>query len=191
MSDPVIIETDYSALPTALLPLAKQHMRVDYADEDEYITNCVARAVDYFELYAGLKVFGAEAAWSPTVPDSTSTVTVTSVTVPVFPVSDFEVEDDTATDVSSDYQIRGGTSLIVPPTFSRKDGAAVPAGLNVTLVLGIGVDLTKLPPAIVDRILRISATLYDQREDIVIGTTVLQVPMWVNDLLIGAWVPRC
>lgn len=190
MSDPVIIEVDYSALPTALLPLAKQQMRVDFDDEDEFITNCVARAIDYFQLYSGLKVFAADARWSPAVPDD-STLAVTSLVVPVFPVSDFQVADDAAADVSAQYQILWGTSLILPPAFSRIDGAAIPAGLDVKLILGVGDDPTKLPPAVVDRILRIAATLYDQRETTMVGVSIAQVPMWVNDLLIGAWVPRC
>jgi gp6-like head-tail connector protein len=189
MSDPAIIEIDYLTLPTALLPLAKQQMRVDFDDEDEFITNCVARAIDYFQLYAGFTVFGTEAHWEPSVPDDGSTVT--SIVVPVFPVSDFDVTDDTATDVSTEYQIRNATSLTLPPTFSRIDGAAIPAGLAVRLILGVGTDLTKLPPAVTDRILRVAAMLYDQRETIVIGVSVSQIPMWVNDLLIGAWVPRC
>lgn len=191
MSDPTIISVDYSALPTALLELAKQQMRVDFATDDDFIKNCLARAIDYFELYSGLRVFGSEAGWSPTVPATTDSVSVVALTVPLYPVSDFEVVDAAAADVKAEYELRSGTSLTKAPTFRRIDGAAIPAGLDVTLVLGLGVDLTKLPPAVVDRILRIAATLYHQREEIVIGATITQVPLWVNDLLVGAWVPRC
>lgn len=191
MSDPFITTVDYSALPTALLPLAKQQMRVDFTDDDQYITNCLARAIDYFELYSGLKVFDSEAEWSPDVPDSTYNFTVLAIVVPLHPVSDFEVADDTAADVTADYEILSGSSLTVEPTFRRVDGTAIPAGLDVKLILGVGSDLSKIPPAVVDRILRIAATLYHQRETIVVGAGITQVPLWVNDLLVGAWVPRC
>src|SRR6187399_3166361 len=51
------VSKDRGTLPAALLPLAKSHMRVEFARDDDYIKMCLSRAIDFFERTTGLAVF--------------------------------------------------------------------------------------------------------------------------------------
>lgn len=183
MSDAYALrDVDYAALPTAMLGLAKTHMRVDFNDDDEYITSCLARAIQLFENKSGQHVFSAQADWQPEAWDAPS------VECPVQPVADFIATDADATDVSDAYAIRSTGSATAPLMFSTVDGSAIPAGLDVVLAIGFE-DVDTLPPAITDAVLRIAAMLYDQRESV--AAPMDQVPSWWDDLLVGQWIPRC
>lgn len=182
MSDAYALrDVDYAALPTAMLDLAKKHMRVDFTDDDEYITGCLARAIQLFEYKSGQHIFSAQADWHPEASDG-------PIICPVQPVADFIATDADAADVSDAYAVTSTGSATAPVMFSTVDGSPIPAGLDVVLAIGFE-DVDTMPPAVTDSVLRIAAMLYDQRESV--AAPMDQVPSWWDDLLVGQWIPRC
>lgn len=101
--------------------------------------------------------------------------------LPVVPVETFVAADAAGNDVTPEYRIRGDF-------FERKDGAPVPAGLSITLTAGYAA-MADLPPSVIDISFRVAAFYYENRESIT-SYGLEQVPQWINDLLLGNWVPR-
>lgn len=176
----IITSIDRATLPTALLPITKTHLRVTFADDDEYIKLCISRAIDLFERHAGWYVFSRDGTWKPA---SGSRM----LPLPVQPVGTMTVVDAGAVDVTADYQFVPSYSTL-PWFFERKDQDIIPAGLVVTLAAGF-TDMTNLPPSVTDITLRIAAYLYENRESVA-SYSLDQVPQWMNDLLLGNWIPR-
>lgn len=174
-------DIDWETLPAALLPVAKQHMRVEFSRDDEYIKLCLKRAIEYFELYSGQLVFKASVDWSPAARQAAF------VQCPVLPVSDQSAKDAEGLDVSADYKIVQVGSATVYPRFASVNGSSIRDGIAVILAVGFD-DVVKMPPEILDKVLRIAATLYENRETVT--TPIQTMPFWLNDLLIGSWVPR-
>jgi uncharacterized phiE125 gp8 family phage protein len=172
---------DWTTLPAALLPTAKQHMRVDFTDDDEIITNYLQFAISYFENQTGLAVFGSTVAWLPNVATGAS-----QYQCPAQPVSSFVVTSETV-DVSSEYALQSA-SPIEPVWLVKSDGTAWPADAAVDLVVGFTA-AAQIRPSVLGDILRIAASLYEHRESI--STLSLEhVPFWMNDLLTAHWIPR-
>ncbi|WP_376742125.1 hypothetical protein [Ensifer canadensis] len=170
-----IISIDRATLPGELLPIAKTHMRVSYNDDDAYIQLCLQRAIDLFERHSGRCVFETVAFWEPVR-------SAQRLLLPLIPVQSFTAADATGNDVTNEYEIKGGDY------FQRKDGAPVPAGMMITLTCGFAA-MADLPPSPVDITLRVSAYFYENRESVT-SYGLEQVPQWMNDLLLGNWVPR-
>jgi hypothetical protein len=170
---------DFITLPTALLPLAKTHMRVDFTDDDADITDKLAQAIGYAQYFWELQVFGATVAFTP---DGGACC----YQCPVRPVSAFTAADAVG-DVTAEYQLRS-TSLTAPVFLERVDAAAFPAGVTFSLATGYS-DPADMHPAMRGNILRVAATLYENRESIS-AISLDQVPFWLNDMMGGLWVPR-
>jgi uncharacterized phiE125 gp8 family phage protein len=172
---------DYVTLPAALLPVAKAHLRVDFTDDDASITEYLAQSIGLCEQVWDLAVFSAEVDWSPDLSTGAS-----RYQCPVQPVSAFTVLAD-AVDVSADYVLESA-SLTEPVWLARSDGTAFAADAEITLTAGYA-DIATMPPPMRAGILRIAATLYEHRESVsVLGPD--QMPLWLNDMLGGLWVPR-
>jgi uncharacterized phiE125 gp8 family phage protein len=176
-----ILTVDRDALPANLLPLAKQHLRITFDDDDETLTHYLRHAIRQFENFSGWQISMAEVEWLP------ETAGQACVSSPIQPVSGFTV-DDAGVDVSADYELRTGLDMTAPVFLCRKDDAAFPAGIKVGLVAGY-VDADDLDPAAESAVLRIAATLYEHRESVT-TLSVEQMPFWMNDILCGIWVPR-
>jgi uncharacterized phiE125 gp8 family phage protein len=174
---------DYQVLPSAMLTLAKQHMRIDFVDDDALVASCLRRGISLLERYSGLSVFPARIDWQPFAADA---VPVAAYQCPLQPVAGFSVTAD-GTDVSSQYELRL-TSPISPVWLANKANEPFPAGTRTELRVGWA-DINTLPPAIEDGILRLSATLYEYRETVT-NFSLDPVPQWANDLLVGMWIPR-
>lgn len=170
---------DRDTLPQGLLPIAKAHMRVNFATDDDYIKNCLLRAIDLVERHSGARIFSLEATWTPRV------ATRSTYQVPLQPVSDFTAATGTG-DVSAEYRIVSGTS-VDPVYLSRIDGSTFHPDLEVVLVAGY--EAEDLPPQYLDPILRIAAHFYEHRES-VDASGLASIPQWMNDLLLGNWIPR-
>lgn len=177
-----ITNVDRAGFAEALLSLAKSHMRVEFARDDEYIKNCIIRAADMMERFSGARIVKAAADWFPAI--------VTSAyvhQVPLQPVASFTAMAG-GVDVSADFRIRSRTA--VDPVFLEHiDRTAFPPGIEVALVLGYA-SATEIPPMYLDPILRMAAHLYEHRES-VDQTNLMAIPQWANDLLCGTWIPRC
>lgn len=181
--DYYITEIDYLTLPTALLDVAKQHLRVDFDDDDQIITRYIASAIDHLEQFSGWRINPASVAWSPVLTDAYAYAT------PLKPIGSHTVMagDPPQVDVSTDYVIVAD-SMIMPWYLMRKDKTPFHADATITLVAGF-TDIVKIPPRINDVILRITGTLYENRESVT-QPAFLQLPSWWNDVLSGIWIPR-
>lgn len=174
---------DYTTLPTALLPLTKAHLRVDFADDDTVITEYISQAIGLLEQFWGLSLFGAAVIWTPDLSTGAS-----RYQAPVAPVSDtFTVVDGEAVDVSADYQIER-QALTDPVWLARKDGTAFHAGAVVTLAAGY-TSVTALLPHQRAAILAVTGTRYEHRESTA-TISIDEMPHWLTDVLGGLWVPR-
>jgi uncharacterized phiE125 gp8 family phage protein len=178
---------DTTTLPTALLPVAKTHMRVDFTDDDVLITSLIARAIGLYERKTALSLFDANFEWTP---DDFDNVTDQGVLCPVQPLTQFTVADSESTDVTASYRLAGNQNgeaagLYLQPVDAT---ATIPDGLTCSAVSGY-TDATELPPATLDSILRITAHLYANRES-VSDLLLREADWWADDLLVGAWVPR-
>jgi hypothetical protein len=198
------VSIDRATLPAAILPLAKQHMRVDFTRDDEYITNCVQRALDQFQRLTQWNVFGQIWTWRisevaisydclsiayPNVMPFTS-----AWTVPIGPVTSHEVAIDSI-DVTTNYELWSNTDrdtygtsyMIQTGTVGIPDPAVDPIPVAALTVGYEGLD--DVPPALLDCILRMSAWYYENRE--MVAMPGVDVMDYFNSLLAAYWVPRC
>lgn len=169
---------DWSTLPAALLPLAKQHLRVEGTDEDLLITDQIAQAIAYLQTVWGFQVFGADGVWLP------ADISSSRLQCPAQPVSAFVVTS-AAVDVSSEYALQtvGTATWLV-----HSDGTPFPLDAEVALTIGYA-DVEAMHPQVKANILRKTAELYEHRESIT-TESLAQMPSWLNDMMAGLWVPR-
>ena len=92
-----------------------------------------------------------------------------------------------AVDVSIEYALESA-SAVDPVWLVHSDGTTFPADAAVSLSVGFA-DADDLPPAEEGNVLRIAATLYENRESVT-PLNLDQVPLWLNDALGGLWIPR-
>jgi uncharacterized phiE125 gp8 family phage protein len=172
---------DRTALPTALLPLAKSHLRVDGTYDDAYITSAIGRAIAKIEDTNGVIINPTTVTWSP----GTAEFCNGGATLPAIPAASFTaVAGSPAADVSANYKIVLKWNDILGVPIQTLQGAAA-GGLLITLTLGF-TDLNDAP-ALLDRVLRQTAHLYENREILTPGA-----PYLAPDLELDAtwWVPR-
>lgn len=176
-----IASIDRDTLPAALLDLAKLHLRVTFADDDETITQYLRWAIAYFEQFSGWRVFAAQVSWLPDI-----TLTDWYYQCPVQPVASFIVMSE-GTDVSSQYALQA-SEPVAPVYLVHSDCTPWPGDAAVSLVAGYA-DPDDIEPNALGDILRITGTLYEHRESVsVLGPE--QMLFWMNDLLSGTWIPR-
>lgn len=173
---------DREVLPAAMLDLAKQHMRVTFDTDDEYIKNCLWRAIDEFERITGQRVFAAVLDWWPDI-----TAAGWAYRTPLQPVSAFTFESPPGTDLKADYELRY-TDIAAPFYLASIAEEPWPADAVITLTAGYA-DFDKMEPGIVDCVLRMAAMLYEYRET-VSALSLSHVPGWPNALLTAYWLPR-
>jgi hypothetical protein len=171
---------DWTTLPAALLPVVKDQLRIDFDDDNAIITRHIQWAIGYCQDFTGLQIFEADVAWTPGSACS-------RYQCPAQPVSAFTVTSD-AVDVSADYALDSG-ALTSPVWLVRSDGTPFAADAAVTLTAGYA-DADLIPPNLYGNLLRVSATLYENRESIS-AISLDQVPFWLNDMIGGLWLPRC
>ena len=173
-----VVTRDTEALPDDLLSLAKQHMRVDHSGDDNYIRSTIARAIANIEQRNEVTINPTSVLWSPTSAEFVSG----AITLPVVPAESAVVMDG-ATDVSSNYSLALKWGSIHGVPIQVLEGAA--GNLSVTLACGFDVD--SLPPGLLDKILRITAHLYEHREILIPGREFV-APDYALDAT--WWVPR-
>ena len=172
---------DVTTLPVALLPLAKQHSRIDTTADDALVTSICARAVARFEAVNGISLNPSTWLWKPVSLEFCNG----QARVPREPVKAFTVRDAAAVDISSSYSMIAAGGYGAPILYlvgAWLDGMTV--SLETGFVAGLG---DPLPPGVLDVVLRNAAHLYEHRE-ILIPDREFIAP----DLQIDAtwWVPR-
>jgi len=183
LPDFVITTIDRTVLPPLLLDTAKEHMRVDFSTDDPDILQKIAAAISIYENKTGQIINPTTADWSPVLNSE-----ATSYVSPLQPISAFIATDVDDLVVTSQYETRSA-SITSPVFMARKDGAVFPAGTAFELTLGYSTE-EAIPPDALMSILRIVGKLYEYRESVSVAS-LDAVPLWMDDLLVGAWVPRC
>jgi uncharacterized phiE125 gp8 family phage protein len=182
MSSIIKAGLDLVALPAALLPFAKSHLRVDGTYDDAYITDAIKRAINWFERVTNVSVNKVTVTWKPDQGNFCNG----QAAVPVSPVnSPVVVNDSGGTDVTANYQVetmsQHGVGLY------RLVGSFA-SGMKVTIPSGYA-DADALDAGIADAVLRYTAHLYENREILVMGTEA-QTPGWMTDVIATYWMPR-
>lgn len=182
---------DRDALPTALQPTVKSHCRVDFSDDDAILTVYTQVAIGQLEKVWDLQIFGTTGKWIPLPADASGwTGEVPSrFATPVQPAFDFTATDKDGFDNSTFFRLVNKGSVSTPTYLETKDGTPFPAGTIVTLKAGYTTQ-GQMQPEALGAVLQVTGRLYEYRESVQ-GFTLNQMPMWMNDLLVGLWVPRC
>lgn len=188
-----IVTRDMTTLPTALLDTAKKHMRVNFTDDDALIQGYVAAAIEYFEVFSGLTIFDSEAGWTPDAAFDHWDAANQAVRCPIQPIREW-VADDDGTDVTANYAITGATSGAIRgggvylTSTTGTSQSMIGAGITFAIIAGYD-DASKIPPSILNLILRSAARLYEDRESTT-EISMATVPDWMFELFAGNWIPR-
>lgn len=172
-------DIDLTTLPQELLPLTKAHLRIDFSDDDTLILQYIGNAIQICEDVWSQRINPANVTWKPTIND-----TDFKYQVPVQPISSFQVSSGGAPVAGYSMLVTSRTS---PIYIAKDDGTAWPGDAEVALVTGFA-SATDISPAYAGPILRVAGTLYERRETIT--TPMMLVPYWLNDLIVGNWIPR-
>ena len=174
-----VVSRDNEALPDDLLSIAKQHMRVDHSGDDNFIRSTLARAIANIEQRNEVTINPTTVLWKASAAEFVGGV----ASVPVTPAETAVVMYGTD-DVSTDYSLALKWGSIHGVPIQVLEGAA--ASLSVTLTCGFD-SIDTLPPGLLDKILRITAHLYEHREILIPGREFI-APDYALDAT--WWVPR-
>jgi uncharacterized phiE125 gp8 family phage protein len=162
------LQIDRSTLPDALLPLAKEHLRVRFTRDDGLITSLVSDAIDAVERRCSLNLFRATYALRLDACRQQYRCDATDLMryeLPVNNVVAVTVTDGAAVDWSTFYEIEqadfggAGAAWIVGPSMSG-------AGWMAEVDCGVD-DPDDLAPAVRVAVLRLAAAYYEARESFV------------------------
>jgi len=169
-----LVTQDLTALPNALLAIAKTHLRVDWAYDDAFITSVIARAIARFEQVNEVTVNPATVTWTPKAADFKDG----AATLPVRPAA--------LTAAMPGYSIVLKWDSVHGIPIQALAGAAAD-GLVVNLTAGYA-NAAAVPPAVQDVVLRHTAHLYEHREILVPGGREFVAPDMATDAT--WWMPR-
>jgi len=168
------------------LPEAKAHLRVDFSDDDAYISALVMVARDYTEGFQGRSLAPVTLELSldsfPCGPIRLPRTPVTSVVSVKYTRSDGAV----VTMPNADYIVKKNGDTI--PSYGKYWPAdiLIPGdALNVRYLAGY--DSTTIPPATKQAMLLLIGHWYENRETVIIGKTPAEVPLAATSLL---WMDR-
>lgn len=181
-----------SAGPTALtfvtLAEAKAHCRIDDADSDGVLTNLINAAESYLDGYSG--ILGRALVNQTWVQNYDSFCDRMSLPVgiasSITTMKYYDTSNVQQTLASSVYQLLTDDlgsyvtlkpSQVWPQPYSREDA------VEITWVSGYGAAASNVPAAIRAAALLLVGHWYENRENVVIGQTVAELPMAVNSLL--------
>lgn len=179
-----IVSEDRNALPTALLAPAKQHMRIDFADDDALITAKIAQAIASFQEKKNVTVNPSVFTWTP----AAAAFVEDAATLPVRPVTAIVVTDkgqDPPANVSSSYAVQLKYDAAYGAPIQVLAGPSS-SSLSIALTAGYA-DLEKMPDTVRDYVLRHTAHLYEHRE-ILVPDQPYVAPDLAEDLT--WWVPH-
>lgn len=171
---------DKTTLPTALLPRAKAHCRIDFSRDDALLTEIIARAIEKFENETEAKVFAATFQWSPAGADFVDG----RARSPISPVLDFTA-DVGETNVKDSYSVVTNSAIQGAGTYYLV--GAWQDGLGLTLTTGY-TDAAAIPAGIINEIMLYTATFYENRELFLSGGTLN--PLGLRQQVAGWWLPK-
>ncbi|WP_051228389.1 head-tail connector protein [Pleomorphomonas oryzae] len=177
------LEAGPTAVPVSLLE-AKEHLRVDFEDDDTLITSMIAAVVGHLDGWSG--ILGrclVNQSWSQSFdgfPDCRRLplpfVGASSVMVSYYPYGSDVLQTLNASLWSISRDALGDAVMLNtngtwPATADRIDA------VKVTATYGYGPTVTTIPPAIKAAILLMIGDLYANRETMVTGTIATEIPM--------------
>ena len=150
-----VVTEDRDALPAELLPIAKQHCRVDHSNDDDLLISIIRRAIARFQSDNEVTLNPTAVVWTPALAEFTSGM----ATLPVVP-SSLATPIDGYSVVLKWYSIHGIPIQALQGTAAN--------GMTVDLLCGYP-SADDLPPDVLDEVLRSTAHLYEHREILVPG----------------------
>ena len=165
---------DFQALPMALLPKVKAHCRVEFTRDDPYLMDATARAIAEVESQTDLSINPATWRWSPGDECGSSSE---RYWLPKTPVRQVMMVDTAGNQTPADLGYYDNRVWL-------KNGATTGEYL---LEVGYAT-VTEIAPAVLNPILLLTGTLYEQREAVQMGT-LGELPDMATRLLTGLWRP--
>ena len=181
-----------SAGPTALTFLtlgeAKAHCRVDHADEDGVITNLVNAVESYLDGYSGILGRALiNQSWVQNYDGFCDRMTLpVGIASSITTVKYYDSLNVQQTLASSVYQLLTdalGSYITLKPLQVWPQPYAREDAVEITWVAGYGAAASNVPPAIRAAALLLVGHWYENRDSVVIGTIVADLPMAVDSLL--------
>jgi len=171
------VAADWTVLPAAMLATAKVHARVDHSTDDPFITDAIGRAIGGLEQRNDVLINPTTYVWKPAASEFCNG----RARIPYTPVLSFTAA--AGGDVSANYVIETDAIHGAKPQYLV--GSYI-AGLVVTCTAGFAT-AAAVPPRMVDRIMRLTAHLYEHREILAPDQ-----PFAMPDLELDAtdWMPR-
>lgn len=171
----ICVDKDLTSLAKELFPTAKAHMRVEHTRDDQYILDCVVRAINEAESYTGISIHLAVWHWYETSYECCK--------VPKFPVRFIEYPDGTVLDENLVVGFYGGP---FEPVGSMVLGSGVQAEY-LQLLVGYP-HVEQIPPQLVSSILALAGSFYENRESVQLGNYRM-LPDAMSRLFTGIWRP--
>ncbi len=168
------VAANRTVLPAAMLPLAKAHSRVDHTVDDTYITDAIGRAIGALEQRNDVLINPTTYEWLAASSDFCNG----RARIPWSPAKSFTAA--AGGDVSASYVIETTGIHGASPQYLV---GAWASGLVVTCTAGYAA-AADVPPRMVQRILELTATMYEHREILVDG------PAFRLELDATDWMPR-
>jgi hypothetical protein len=158
---------DRFVIPQGLLPYAKDQSRIRFCDDDRYIVELCARAIEEFEQHSGMQIHPGSWQWKFSLADWGCCPSDPARMLCRFsPVTTMTVIDGATPpiDVTASYAIT--TDTISGVEINYLEG---PAGAG-TATLSVGyATADAIPPGIRDKLVKLAAHRYEYREILIPG----------------------
>jgi hypothetical protein len=158
---------DRSIIPQGLLPYAKDQSRIRFCDDDAYIVELCARAVEEFEQQSGMQIHPGSWQWKFSLADWGCCPAVPARLLCRFsPVTNMTVVDASTppVNVTTSYAIVSDTISGVEINYLEGTAATGTATLNVGYATA-----DAIPPGIRDKLVKLAAHRYEYREILIPG----------------------
>jgi hypothetical protein len=167
-----LISINFDYLPAQLLPVVKEHLRVEFNRDDAYIEGAIARAIAEIESITDLSINPSVWQWQP----SNCYLMTRYLRIPKTPIR--EVLDSKGSVVEL---VWNAPAAYLDNSYSRNQKFTIHAGYS---------ELQQIAPAVMNVIFLLTGTLYEQREAVQAGTF-NELPDMANRLMAGLWRPSC
>jgi hypothetical protein len=178
---------DRFIIPQGLLGYAKDQSRIRFCDDDAYIVELCARAVEDFEQQSGMQIHPGSWQWKFSLSDWGCCPAVPARLLCRFsPVSNLTVVDGSTppVDITASYAIVTDTISGVEINYLEGPIGAGTATLDVGYATA-----DDIPPGIRDKLVKLAAHRYEYRE-ILIPSAAGNLREQSGDEIAGYWIPR-
>jgi len=186
------VTTDSGAEPVTINDV-KQFLKIDFENDDDLIASLIVSARNWCEKYTS-RTFIAKTVTGHFEGDGNDG----KINLPYPPIDSVtsvtrvRQDESTALTVNTDYYLMGvqdkyidiNTSTVnyVTPGTSPNDNVQA-WNIEVIYVAGYGYERSDVPSAIKSAITRLTSYLYENRDEVEVGTIIAKVPFGVKSLL--------